>query len=524
VRLEPDFVALQAEIDKLNSMAGAAGGVNWPLAETLAAKIVKGASKDILAAVYLAVAAGESGGPAAVAGGAGFLADFVETWWQTLLPPLKRMRARANAIEWWRDRTVQLIGRYAGPPIAQSALDAVTGAVDRLDKVLGEASDGLPSVREVIKNLAAIPVEAEKPLPSAPAEAAQTSPVPASALPPSAGPTATDPAVATAAGSAAPTAPSLAAAPPAPATPASGPPPPPPPAAKAGEGPESPGAAVALKAVVTSADAYLSYCPRSFEMPRYWDLSRLRIWLSLQSLPPAENGRTMLRPPPPEILSGIRSQLDGGAFREALFAAEDQRAAYVFWLDLDWAAAKALEALGLAACAATLQARVLGLVAVLPGVAELAFEDGTAFATQDTKEWLASAGPSGAGAGPSETALFDRYLEGDAARSLSDLGEAAARPRTGRERLLARAAEMRLYLRTGRTLEASALARWAVSECDRLELCSYDPAVAAKAMAAAALVLKGAGPEFRGDYLKVLGNLAQCGPRAVSELPPAEIV
>jgi type VI secretion system protein VasJ len=229
----------------------------------------------------------------------------------------------------------------------------------------------------------------------------------------------------------------------------------------------------------------------------------------------------MLLAPPPEILAGVDALLDKGAFREALESAEDQAGVWIFWLDLHRASARALEGLGLGACEAALLCRARALCAAFPEIPGLAFEDGTPFASRGTREWLAPPGGGEGGAAPSGAALYGRYLEGDPARALSDLGDPAARPRTGRERLAARAVEMRLYLRTGRPVEAAALARWAVAECGRLDLASYDPETASGAMEAAALALRGAGPGFRDDYLKALGILAQCGPRAATALPPA---
>ncbi|MDR1035093.1 MAG: type VI secretion system domain-containing protein [Deltaproteobacteria bacterium] len=572
VRLEPDFAALQAEIDKLSSMTGASGGVNWPLAETLAAKILRESSKDILAAVYLAIALEENAGPAGIASGAKFLADFVQAWWKDLLPPVKRMRARVNAVEWWRDRTLQLISKYQGPPLPQATVDAVQVAVDNLDRTLAEADGNLPSVREVARNLPALPVEVPAPAPAAgtaqaPGAGAAPQAAPgapagqgsASAAPPApedqAGqappdhvtqsrtgqPTGQAPAGQPQTGQASqPEAPigqepqaqsGQAAQPLTPQPQAEVPPsgpapalPPPPRTAQAGEGPDSPGARAALKALTECADACLSYFAGHMDRPRYWELSRTRLWLPVSSLPPSENGRTRLLPPPPEILAGLKVQLERGAFRDALASAEDQRAAFVFWLDLDRVSAVALDAMNLKPCSAVLLSRASSFVASFAGLGELAFDDGTPFASTDTREWLASAGAGAGGPGEiPETAAYDRYLEGDAAKALSDLGEPGARPRTGRETLLSRAAEMRLYMRTARPLEAASLARWAVAECGRLELASYDPAAAAKAMSAAVFVLKGAGPEFRGDCLKALETLARCGPRAVSEISPAEL-
>jgi hypothetical protein len=228
-------------------------------------------------------------------------------------------------------------------------------------------------------------------------------------------------------------------------------------------------------------------------------------------------------PPPPEILANLKSLLAGGSFQEALAAAEDQTGLYVFWLDLHRISGKALEGLGLAACASALLLRAAAFRAAIPQIASLAFEDGTPFCSRETMDWLDSAG-GGSGPAPSETARYDRFLEGDPAKSLSELGESAERPSTGRDGMLARAAEMLLYQRTGRAVEAAALARWAVGECGRLELAAYDPDCAARAMSSAACVLKGAGAEFKADYLKALEALARCGPRAVSGIPPAEIL
>jgi type VI secretion system protein VasJ len=221
-------------------------------------------------------------------------------------------------------------------------------------------------------------------------------------------------------------------------------------------------------------------------------------------------------------MATIRSLIDGGRFREALAEAEDRVPVYVFWLDIQHASAQALAGLGLKECAGALLAAVGSLLAEVPVIADLAFDDGTPFASGETRDWLA-AREGGGGRGEAETALYDRYLEGDAAKSLSELGAPASRPRTGRERLLARSAEMRLYQRSGRPAEAAVLARRAVVEVERLELTSYDPEAAGRAMSAAAFVLRGAGPGFRPDYFKALGLLAECGPRAVSDLPPGDL-
>jgi type VI secretion system protein VasJ len=276
-----------------------------------------------------------------------------------------------------------------------------------------------------------------------------------------------------------------------------------------------------LKALGEAADVYLGYAGGLYQSPRYWDLSRLSLWNQVEGPPPSENGKTRLPPPPGDLLGTLKGLLEAGSFKEAVDAAEDKTGVFIFWLDLHRISFKGLEGLGYKASAGVLEARVRSFTAGFPEVTSLAFDDGTPFASPDVLEWLASTG-SGSGPAVSDVGKYDVYLQGDSNKALSDLGDPKTRPRTGRDMMLSRAAEIRLHRRTGRVFSAAALARWAVSETERLDLCSYDPEVASKAMQAAAVAFEAAGAEYRADYVKALGLLAQCGPRAALELPPQE--
>ena len=60
--------------------------------------------KDILVACYLAGGLLQTRGLPGLHDGARILADLLETYWDQLYPPLARLRARRNAVQWLIDR------------------------------------------------------------------------------------------------------------------------------------------------------------------------------------------------------------------------------------------------------------------------------------------------------------------------------------------------------------------------------------------------------------------------------------
>ena len=89
VSYDPDYEALQREIDKLSLATAARASLDWNLAARLAANILVKKSKDIKVAAYLAEALTRTGQIAGLATGVHILRDLVETYWEALFPPKK---------------------------------------------------------------------------------------------------------------------------------------------------------------------------------------------------------------------------------------------------------------------------------------------------------------------------------------------------------------------------------------------------------------------------------------------------
>lgn len=240
----------------------------------------------------------------------------------------------------------------------------------------------------------------------------------------------------------------------------------------------------------------------------------------------------MLPPPEQAVKNALLNLLAQGKPLLAAQMAEEQVTASLFWLDPHRIAARALEALGpdYAGAHAALCAEVRLFLRFLPGVAGLAFSDGTPFADPDTRAWLASlasaedgaqgqAGALATGAagapGADEAAkaraeaeqLFARQ---DVAGALDLLGQAARRATDGPSRLKLKLAQMSLLGRAGHWPVAMSLAEEVVAEVERRGLEDWDPDLAVEALLAAREVGMGLGGE---SGLSKAGNFASWAAR-----------
>ena len=99
-RYEPQFEAMQAEIDKLSALTGEQP--DWALISDHASTLLASKSKDLLIAGYLAAALNETRGWAGLADGLNIITNLTATFWEGLQPT--RLRARKAAIDWLLDR------------------------------------------------------------------------------------------------------------------------------------------------------------------------------------------------------------------------------------------------------------------------------------------------------------------------------------------------------------------------------------------------------------------------------------
>ena len=123
-------------------------------------------------------------------------------------------------------------------------------------------------------------------------------------------------------------------------------------------------------------------------------LMRCLRWDIIEKAPPAENGKTQLAPPAPELITGAQNALSAKDFKSALDKAESAFAsgANHFCLGLQRISALACKNLGgpYAALQQALHFETGMLIKRVPELLKLSFSDGTPLCDDAAKEWIAS--------------------------------------------------------------------------------------------------------------------------------------
>lgn len=427
----PEYERLLEEIGKLGSLQGAAA-VDWSVVTSSAAAVLEKRAKDIPAAVYLSVGLAQTGGLPGMADGLRVLADILSRWWDVCFPPLKRLRARANMLVWWRERLAPLL-EAVETPVPAALRDDLLASLDEIDAVMGERLPDLPSLRELreqVRHLAVMDDAAQPDAPPAQAAAPEAAPeTPPDPAPPSA---------------------TAHVAPPAAATP--------------------PGdAQEALTQFLAAARACtaLAFAAGLPQASAAWTALYTTLWGRIDALPPAENGITALPPPPAEELAACQSLLHAGRGAEAAAALARLLPACPFCLDAQYLLFAALTACARLQDAARVRRECRALAERLPGLTELCFADGRPLADADTRQWLRTADAAdAAGAPPAASPADDVTARARGAAAEGRLGNAldlldAARREHGpgsAEAFRLRLEQVRLLLTAGHAAAAAPLA------------------------------------------------------------------
>jgi type VI secretion system protein VasJ len=490
VRYGSDFLALQAEMDKLTSMSGVAGGVNWVFAADLGWRIIAEQSKDLLVAAYLGAALEETAGLSGFLNGLVIFSDILDIYWDNCLPPLKRLRARVNALAWWQEKAVAWLGKYQGPELSGEDYAALNEAASRLDQLAGEKMPDAAPLADILNLVRRLPH-------AAPASEPEPEPKPA----------------------------------PEPAPAASSAPPPLAPPVNSTPPPDAPtGDAIAARKRLAQAAADFAQLAAGTEIPTdpwIWKANRWRLWLGLGKLPPAEAGRTLLPPPPEELRRELGTLFSAGRHREAALAAENQVGAYIFWLDLHYYCGRSLAALGSAyqLAAEAVRGETRNLILSWPGLPALAFNDGSPLASPEALAWLAeSGGGEGTGATPDELSQLDALVAaGDVAPALALLSEFTRQNPAAPLRLKLLIRQVDLLLRTEHRRSAGPLADRLLAEVDRLDLENWDPPLAKPALLAALKACQALGGTERLKQAQILiDRLAFLDPEIILTLRPTD--
>ena len=479
-KYEPEYAAVLAEIDKLGS-ATSGGAVLWSVVVEQGGIILAQKSKDILIAAYLGVALQETSGIAGFRAAIQLFTGLFSNFWENAFPPLARLRRRTNAFDWWHERAQNLLLQASGDnaaPLPASELEELGTALDELDRLSGELmpdAQPLRDLRESVRRLPVLPEEKKEeakketpPATSAPAQPQPAQPSPASV------PSVPSPSV--------PSVPS-----------------------PSGEAAQDIGAI--RKFFIDAAGQYAFLAHRADPKdPLPWQVLRLALWSKVTALPPAENGQTMLPAPDMTRLAALKNMVDAGKALEAALGAEELFPAALFCLDLHRLVDEALDKLGADFAEARRRVREESarFTARLPGVADLAFADGTPFADPETRKWLREAAETAGGAASGKAAPVDANAEviAQAEALVKEQGlEAALRLLEGAggpslsSNLTLKAAQLRLLCKAGEKGVARALALAMLDELDRFGLEQWDSPRATATLLAVrdALVICGDG-------------------------------
>lgn len=233
---DPRYEAIRTELAKLDAPTG--GEVEWKQVSRGCQELLSGTTKDFLLASQLALALLQLERWAGLAVGLATVDGMLENFWEVGFPPVARMRARGNALDWLVARLEIALPGVGVRPDEVAAFDATASIwarmAGRARERLGEFTPGMGGVTEAIDRLrlnippelraaAATSSAAEAPAAASP----EPSEAPAAAAPPPAEPS---PAAAPASAAPSPAAAPVAAAPTAAAPPAAAPTPPPAPA------------------------------------------------------------------------------------------------------------------------------------------------------------------------------------------------------------------------------------------------------------------------------------------------------
>ena len=183
-------------------------------------------------------------------------------------------------------------------------------------------------------------------------------------------------------------------------------------------------------------------------------LARIGLWLDFTTSPSADDGQTLVPPPPPGMKERFDSLVSANDYLALLNEAEDAAADFPCWLDPHRYVATAMSALG--ALFMKSKNEVVEGVALflrrIPAMAKLKFSDGTPFADGQTAMWIEQevanvlgSGDGGGGGGSAGPSVLDEPLKearelavkGELGKALGVVAGAAAGAPTPSERFVA---------------------------------------------------------------------------------------
>jgi len=494
IRYEPAMEQLATEMEKLNNPT--ATPIDWLSVANAAEEILSKQSKDILVASYLGVALLQNNGMQGLDEGLRLLKNMTGMYWEPMFPPIKRMRGRQQAIQWWADRTVEWLKSAGKNEQEKELVESLNQNLQDFDSFLAGVMDEPPSLSDMKGMLAMIPVHVDNAAETQPASSSSATEAKAQktsiaqGLPQGEGITDTD----------------------------------------AAEKALKQALGVISKVADFLMDADLSD-------PRAYRLSRMAAWSSVEATPPATAKKTMIPPPPKQLRQALETMEENAAWENLLKAAEEHVGEYLFWFDLSGSASTALEQLNHPEAVSEVEKSTADYVMRLAGIEKLTFSDGTPFASEKTKAWLrkiidrhthaAKGGIGNSSSGDalhqSITADLDKAREmkksGNAQDALHFLEECIDRSRTAHESMLRRSALVGFLVEIKLQKHALPHLTQLKGEVEHFKLSSWDPQTALEVLASVYMAYKAQDEASYGsDADQTLEQIAGISPAAASAI------
>lgn len=469
-RETPQYEVVFAEIERLTSPS-ADRQPDWLKVQAQSTELLTTVSKDFMVASWLSAAWVEKSGLDGLSAGLGLFAGLLKTYWETGFPPVKRLRGRRNAIIWWTDRVTAWLSNTTAAPIPVEAHALLVERIQEIDRTFAEVDSEAPSLNELVNLIqrldviepVAAPVQpaAQDAVTQAPAETQAQTGTAVSSVSQSGLTANTATAVSSSAG------PQL--------------------------GNLSKVANVDdLVSALESVFGYLGDASQKLAEldpynPLVIGLNRVSARGALLGLPQVQQGQaTLIAAPPMAEVQSFETVCGAGNPQGVASFCEGRLATYPFWLDLDRQSALAYGAMGPAAAnmRSAVIDEVLAFVKRLPGVERLTFSDGTPFADEATKAWLATCQAERLGGGPTDKfseaqkQANDSVGSGDSDAAVAALQDFVSHTRSGRDQFRARVALAELALGLKKDFDVQPLIDPLLEECERLNLTYWEPELA----------------------------------------------
>src|SRR5215469_7061785 len=159
VRALPDYEALNAEVEKLNSPS-ASGTVNWQRIVELSSTLLATQGKDLQVACFLGVGLVQTREVEGFSIGLKILGDLINSYWDTMFPPPARLRGRRNALEWWSERSVNILQTIKVEPMPLENLLGIKQRFAQLDQSLQEKDPEGISLNRLVSIVNSFPAQA----------------------------------------------------------------------------------------------------------------------------------------------------------------------------------------------------------------------------------------------------------------------------------------------------------------------------------------------------------------------------